>query len=59
MRAGLLRAVAQQVTDRGDEIAELIVRETGCIRGKADYEVGAGANELWEAAGLTSGRPPR
>ena len=54
VRAGLLRAVAQQVTDRGDEIAELIVRETGCIRGKADYEVGAGANELWEAAGLTS-----
>jgi benzaldehyde dehydrogenase (NAD) len=54
VRAGLLRDVAQQVAERGDEIAELIVRETGCIRGKADYEVGAGTNELWEAAALTS-----
>jgi benzaldehyde dehydrogenase (NAD) len=54
VRAGLLRRVAQLITERSDEIAELIVRETGCIRGKADYEVGAGANELWEAAALTS-----
>ena len=41
-------------SSESDEIAELIVRETGCIRGKADYEVGAGTNELWEAAALTS-----
>ena len=47
-------AVAQQVTDRGDEIAELIVRETGTIRGKADYRGGRGRERLWEAAGLTS-----
>jgi len=54
VRARLLRGVAQRVEERAAEIAELIVRETGCIRGKADYEVGAGANELWEAAALTS-----
>ena len=54
LRAGLLRRVAQLIIEQSDEIAELIVRETGCIRGKADYEVGAGTNELWEAAALTS-----
>ncbi len=54
VRAGLLRRVAQLIEGRADEIAELIVRETGCIRGKADYEVGASMNELWEAAALTS-----
>ena len=53
-RAGLLRRVAQILEGRADEVADLIVRETGCIRGKADYEVGAGMNELWEAAALTS-----
>jgi benzaldehyde dehydrogenase (NAD) len=54
VRAGLLRRVAQLLEGRADEVADLIVRETGCIRGKADYEVGAAMNELWEAAGLTS-----
>jgi len=54
VRAGLLRRVAQLLEGRADEVAELIVRETGCIRGKADYEVGAAMNELWEAAALTS-----
>ena len=39
---------------RADEIADLIVRETGSIAGKAQYEVGGAANELHEAAGLTS-----
>ena len=53
-RAALLRGVAQGLAERGDEIADVIVRETGSIRGKAEYEVHAGGNELWEAAGLTS-----
>jgi benzaldehyde dehydrogenase (NAD) len=33
---------------------ELIMRETGCIGGKADYEIGAAISELTEAAGLAS-----
>ena len=53
-RAGLLRRVARLLEDRGDEIADLIVRETGGIPGKAAYEVGAAQNELYEAAALTS-----
>ena len=53
-RAGVLRRAAAALTARGDEIADLIVRETGAIPGKAQYEVGGAANELHEAAGLTS-----
>jgi benzaldehyde dehydrogenase (NAD) len=54
IRAGILRKAAALLTDRGDEVADLIVRETGSIPGKAAYEVGGAANELHEAAGLTS-----
>jgi benzaldehyde dehydrogenase (NAD) len=54
VRAGMLRAAASELQRRADEIATLLVRETGSIRGKADYEVGGAANELFEAAGLTS-----
>jgi benzaldehyde dehydrogenase (NAD) len=53
-RAGVLRRAAEALTARGDAIADLIVRETGAIPGKAQYEVGGAANELYEAAGLTS-----
>jgi benzaldehyde dehydrogenase (NAD) len=53
-RAGLLRRVARLLEDRGAEIAALIVRETGGIPGKAQYEVGAATNELYEAAALAS-----
>jgi benzaldehyde dehydrogenase (NAD) len=53
-RAGLLRRVARLVEDRADEIAALIVRETGGIPGKAAYEVGAAQGELYEAAALAS-----
>ena len=48
------RAAAAALQARADEIADLIVRETGSIPGKAQYEVGGAANELHEAAGLTS-----
>ena len=54
VRAGVMRAAAAELQRRADEIATLLVRETGSIRGKADYEVGGAANELFEAAGLTS-----
>ena len=50
----MLRRAAAALSARGDEIADLIVRETGAIPGKAQYEVGGAANELHEAAGLTS-----
>ncbi|HEX5622091.1 MAG TPA: aldehyde dehydrogenase family protein [Solirubrobacteraceae bacterium] len=53
-RAAILRAAASALQARGDEIADLIVRETGSIPGKAQYEVGGAANELFEAAALTS-----
>jgi len=54
VRAGLLRRVARLIEERTDEIADVIVRETGSIRGKAMYEIGASINELYEAAALTS-----
>jgi benzaldehyde dehydrogenase (NAD) len=53
-RAAVLRRAAGALEARADEIADLIVRETGSIAGKAQYEVGGAANELYEAAGLTS-----
>jgi benzaldehyde dehydrogenase (NAD) len=50
----LLRRVARLVEDRAEEIVDLIVRETGSITGKAQYEVAASSNELYEAAALAS-----
>jgi benzaldehyde dehydrogenase (NAD) len=53
-RAALLRGVAAVLADRAKPIRELIMRETGCIGGKADYEIGAAISELTEAAALAS-----
>jgi benzaldehyde dehydrogenase (NAD) len=53
-RATLLRDVAAALADRAGPLRELIMRETGCIGGKADYEIGAAASELTEAAALAS-----
>jgi acyl-CoA reductase-like NAD-dependent aldehyde dehydrogenase len=53
-RAGLLRGVAAALADRSAAMRELIMRETGCIGGKADYEIGAAISELTEAAALAS-----
>src|ERR1700677_2220383 len=53
-RATLLRDAAAALTDRAKDMRELIMRETGCIGGKADYEIGAAASELIEAAALAS-----
>jgi benzaldehyde dehydrogenase (NAD) len=53
-RAAILRAAAAALTAAPAEYRELIMRETGCIGGKADYEIGAAASELTEAAGLAS-----
>lgn len=53
-RAGLLRQVARAIEERADDVADWVVRETGSIRGKAQYEVHGAAAELYEAAGLAS-----
>jgi len=53
-RAGVLRRAAAALEARAEEITSLIVRETGSIPGKAQYEIHASGNELHEAAGLTS-----
>lgn len=54
VRAALLRRVAARLTERAGEFADWIVRETGSVRGKADYEIQAATNELYEAAALAS-----
>lgn len=53
-RAAVLRQVAAVLVDRTPYLRELIIRETGCIAGKADYEITAAASELLEAAALAS-----
>ncbi|MEY9962605.1 benzaldehyde dehydrogenase (NAD) [Streptacidiphilus sp. MAP12-16] len=52
-RAAVLRSVAA-VLERSTGIRELIMRETGSIGGKADYEIAAAVSELTEAAALAS-----
>ena len=53
-RAAVLRGAAAALGDRAKQFRDLIVRETGCIGGKADYEIGAATSELTEAAALAS-----
>jgi benzaldehyde dehydrogenase (NAD) len=53
-RASLLRAVAAELGERAGELRELIMRETGSIGGKADYEIAAAQSELIEAAALAA-----
>jgi len=51
-RASLVRRVAAVLEERSEELAGWLVRETGGIRPKAEYEIHASVNELHEAAGL-------
>jgi benzaldehyde dehydrogenase (NAD) len=53
-RGQLMRDVVAVLADRAKPMRKLIMRETGCIGGKADYEIGAAISELTEAAGLAS-----
>jgi benzaldehyde dehydrogenase (NAD) len=53
-RAAVLRQVAGVLAGRTPYLRELLIRETGCIAGKADYEISAATSELTEAAGLAS-----
>nr|WP_062339157.1 aldehyde dehydrogenase family protein [Herbidospora sakaeratensis] len=53
-RAAVLRTAAARLEARAAEVRDLIVRETGCIPGKADYEIGAAIGELHAAAALAA-----
>ncbi|GIH26566.1 benzaldehyde dehydrogenase [Acrocarpospora phusangensis] len=53
-RAAVLRRAADLLGARAATLRDLIVRETGSIPGKADYEIGAAAGELFEAAALAA-----
>lgn len=53
-RANLLRRVADELERRSGDLRDLLVRETGCIGGKADYEIAAARSELFEASALAS-----
>ena len=53
-RAALLRDVASLLQSRAEEIVPLIMRETGSIRGKAEFEVALATEELQIAASLAS-----
>jgi benzaldehyde dehydrogenase (NAD) len=53
-RGDVIRRFSQLVLEHGDEIAEMIVRETGSIRPKGQWEVHMTAREVLEAAALAS-----
>ncbi|WP_066370818.1 aldehyde dehydrogenase family protein [Herbidospora mongoliensis] len=53
-RAAALRRAAAKLEAKAAAVRDLIVRETGCIPGKADYEIGAAVGELHAAAALAS-----
>ncbi|QMU71349.1 aldehyde dehydrogenase family protein [Streptacidiphilus sp. P02-A3a] len=52
-RAAVLRRVAAAL-ESATGLVELIMRETGCVAGKAEYEISAAVDELTEAAALAS-----
>jgi benzaldehyde dehydrogenase (NAD) len=56
-RAATLRDAAAVLSSQAPQLRELIMRETGCIGGKADYEIAAATSELIEAAALASRSP--
>jgi benzaldehyde dehydrogenase (NAD) len=51
-RAALIRRAARIVEDNHGEFESWLVREGGCIPGKAAFEVQLVLGELWEAAAL-------
>jgi benzaldehyde dehydrogenase (NAD) len=53
-RGDVIRRFSQLVLEHGDEIAEMIVRETGSIQPKGQWEVHMTAREVLEAAALGS-----
>jgi benzaldehyde dehydrogenase (NAD) len=53
-RVAVIRRAAAVMEDHRGELIELLVRESGCIRGKADVEVSASIGQLDMAAALVS-----
>lgn len=54
VRAGVLRRAGDLFTAHAAELREWIVRESGSIPGKADFELHVAAQECYEAAALAS-----
>jgi benzaldehyde dehydrogenase (NAD) len=53
-RARVIREAARKLEDHAGEIAEWIVRETGSVQAKADFEIGLAMGELHQAAALAT-----
>ncbi|MDN0198805.1 benzaldehyde dehydrogenase [Streptomyces sp. S.PNR 29] len=54
VRAGILRKAGDLFTAHAGELREWLVRESGSIPGKADFELHVAAQECYEAAALAS-----
>lgn len=54
VRAGVLRKAGDLFAAHAEELREWIVRESGSIPGKADFELHVAAQECYEAAALAS-----
>ncbi|MEU9736764.1 aldehyde dehydrogenase family protein [Streptomyces sp. NPDC048002] len=54
VRAGVLRRAGDLFTAHADELRGWLVRESGSIPGKADFELHVAAQECYEAAALAS-----
>ncbi|MHB9857407.1 benzaldehyde dehydrogenase [Streptomyces sp. YIM S03343] len=54
VRAAVLRKAGDLFTAHADELREWIVRESGSIPGKADFELHVAAQECYEAAAIAS-----
>ncbi|MER6443006.1 MULTISPECIES: aldehyde dehydrogenase family protein [unclassified Streptomyces] len=54
VRAAVLRRAGDLFTAHADELREWIVRESGSVPGKADFELHVAAQECYEAAALAS-----
>jgi benzaldehyde dehydrogenase (NAD) len=54
VRAGVLRKAGDLFAAHADELREWIVRESGSVPGKADFELHVAAQECYEAAALAS-----
>ncbi|MFI6938085.1 benzaldehyde dehydrogenase [Streptomyces sp. NPDC050418] len=54
LRAAVLRKAGDLFTEHADELRDWLVRESGSIPGKADFELHVAAQECYEAAALAS-----
>jgi benzaldehyde dehydrogenase (NAD) len=54
IKADVLREIARLIQEEADTIRDWVVRETGAIAPKADFEINKSAEEFLEAAALTT-----